>query len=185
MARWAEFLDTAGHLASLARTRIGGHALVLLGTRRRDGWPRISPVESLETDGDLLLGMTWQSRKALDLLRDPRCVIHSATTRMDGTEGDLKLYGRGVDVPEPARRERYAQALQAATGWQPDGPFHLFALDLTEVAWWQVVDEEPVSHLWRPPTGARRSERRSAVDLVRVERGESERRDLWRDRRGP
>jgi hypothetical protein len=42
--------------------------------------------------------MMWQSRKALDLLRDPRCVVHSTVTDRAGTEGDVKVYGRAVPV---------------------------------------------------------------------------------------
>jgi hypothetical protein len=48
---------------------------VLLGTIRADGWARISPCEAYLVDGDLMLGMMWRSRKALDLLRDPRLTI--------------------------------------------------------------------------------------------------------------
>ncbi len=47
------------------------------------------------------------SRKALDLLRDPRLVVHSPTSDRAGTEGDFKLYGRAVDVPDPKRRHRF------------------------------------------------------------------------------
>ena len=57
-----------------------------------DGTPRISPCELDFAAGHLILGMMWQSRKALDLLRDPRCVLHTCTTDRMGTEGDAKIY---------------------------------------------------------------------------------------------
>jgi len=38
--------------------------------------------------------MMWRSKKALDLLRDPRIVVHSVTSNKDGTDGDVKIYGR-------------------------------------------------------------------------------------------
>ena len=72
--------------------------LVLIGTLKKDGWPRISPVEPLFTDGHLYLGMMWRSSKALDLLRDPRCTVHSATSNRDGSEGDFKVYGRAEAI---------------------------------------------------------------------------------------
>jgi hypothetical protein len=42
--------------------------------------------------------MMWQSRKALDLLGDPRCVVHSTVTDRAGTEGDVHLFA--VDITE-------------------------------------------------------------------------------------
>ncbi|HEY2939447.1 MAG TPA: hypothetical protein VGJ27_06520 [Gaiellaceae bacterium] len=64
-------------------------------------------------DGELMLGMMWQSPKARDLLRDPRCVVHSVVSDRQGTEGDFKLYARALDVPDPARRERHRETIKA------------------------------------------------------------------------
>ncbi|HEY4948336.1 MAG TPA: pyridoxamine 5'-phosphate oxidase family protein, partial [Acidimicrobiales bacterium] len=100
---------------------------MLVGTLRANGWPRISPVEPLIVDGGLYLGMMWQSRKALDLLGDPRCVVHSTVTDRAGTEGDVKVYGRAVPVDDAGARERYCRALEARIGWRPEEDFHLFA----------------------------------------------------------
>ena len=61
--------------------------LTLVGTLRHDGWPRISPVEALVWNGQLYLGMMWRSLKARDLLRDPRCVVHTVVTDPTGAEG--------------------------------------------------------------------------------------------------
>src|ERR671937_2172346 len=106
--RWDEFAAAAPELAALGEERLRGRELCLVGTLRRNGWPRISPVEPEFVDGELMLGMMWRSPKALDLLRDPRCVVHSVVSRKDGDEGDFKLYARAVEVPEPDRRERFA-----------------------------------------------------------------------------
>ena len=73
---WDEFQKEAPELADFGRERLERSGLVLVGTLRKDGWPRISAVEPLITDGQLYLGMMWRSRKALDLLRDPRCTLH-------------------------------------------------------------------------------------------------------------
>jgi hypothetical protein len=131
--RWDEFANSAPELAEIGEGLIRGKGLCLLGTLRRDGSPRISPCEAFFVDGDLLLGMMWQSKKALDLLRDPRVVVHSATSDRAGTEGDFKLYGRAVDVPDPVVRERYAETLQEAIDWRPTEPFHLFAMDIHSI----------------------------------------------------
>ena len=103
----------------------------MVGTVRTDGSPRISPCELDWTEGELVLGMMWRSRKALDLLRDPRVVLHSCTTDRMGTEGDAKLYGRAVDVKEPELRQAYRQAVKSRIDWAPEEPnFHAFAIDI-------------------------------------------------------
>jgi hypothetical protein len=51
-------------LGRAARERLLGPGVVLVGTIRRDGCPRISPVEPFVLDGDLWLSMLWQSHKA-------------------------------------------------------------------------------------------------------------------------
>src|SRR5207302_10514377 len=69
---WAEFSAAAPELAEFGRERIESTRMVTLGTIRGDGWPRVSPCEAYIVERDLLLGMMWRSKKALDLLRDPR-----------------------------------------------------------------------------------------------------------------
>lgn len=83
----------------------------MLGTIRKDGYPRISPVEVVFTEGQLCLGMMWHSKKALDLLRDPRCTVHSATSNRDGSQGDFKMFGRAVEVTDLEVRGRYSDAV--------------------------------------------------------------------------
>ncbi len=151
MVRWGEFAAAAGELAALGEERFERARLVLVGSIRRNGWPRISPVEPLVVDGQLYLGMMWQSRKALDLLRDARCVVHSAVSDPAGTEGDFKLYGRAREVADDDERERYCQALEAKTGWRPQGDFHLFAMEIAEVGFVQFsADGHYITQTWRP-----------------------------------
>ena len=95
---WQGFEEAANELAMLGRGRFENSGMAMLGTIRADGSPRISPCEVFIVDGELLLGMMWQSKKALDLVRDPRVAVHSTTCDRAGTEGDFKLYGRVVDV---------------------------------------------------------------------------------------
>src|SRR4029450_3282709 len=107
------------------------HKPKLLATLRRDGSHRISGIEATFADGELWLGMMPGSRKALDLRRDPRLALHSAS--LDPPEdpttwpGDAKLAGRAVEVDAPALKERFAGG-----GGQPDEP-HLFRVDIPEV----------------------------------------------------
>src|SRR5207249_1231823 len=98
---WDAFAAVAPEIAERAEARLRTNGLCLVGTLRRDGSPRISPCEIDVAAGELLLGMMWRSRKAIDLLRDPRIVVHSVTSDREGTEGDVKLYGRAIDVSAP------------------------------------------------------------------------------------
>jgi nitroimidazol reductase NimA-like FMN-containing flavoprotein (pyridoxamine 5'-phosphate oxidase superfamily) len=150
VATWEEFVRADPTFGRLAQERIERDGLVLVGTLRRNGWPRISPVEPLIVDGQLYLGMMPQSKKALDLERDPRCVVHSTVSDKAGTEGDVKVYGRAVAVDAPDERERYCNALEARIGWRPEGDFHLFAVEITDVGYFVVADGGHQTRTWRP-----------------------------------
>src|ERR671918_171725 len=112
MATWKQFSDAAPELAGRAQAGFDAHKHKLLATLRKDGSPRISGIEATFTDGELWLGMMPGSRKALDLRRDPRLALHSASLDPpdDPTTwaGDAKLSGRAVEVDDPALKERFA-----------------------------------------------------------------------------
>jgi Pyridoxamine 5'-phosphate oxidase len=151
MVSWADFAREQPDLARRGEALLEATGLCMLGTLRANGFPRISPVEPLLHEGHLYLGMMWQSRKARDLLRDPRCVVHNAHADKNGTDGDFKLYGLARDVQDADERERYCRALQAKIGWRPeDDRFHLFKVDVTEVGWFRVVDGSHETEAWRP-----------------------------------
>jgi Pyridoxamine 5'-phosphate oxidase len=152
---WRAFVAAAPELGAFAEQRLAANRLVLVGTLRGDGAPRISPVEAFVVRDDLMLGMMWQSKKALDLVRDPRLVVHSATTDPAGTEGDLKLYGWALDVSDPALRSAYGDVLEERIQWRPPEPFHLFALAV-ESAGFVRFGPEPVALRWSPDDGERR-----------------------------
>ncbi len=131
---WQAFAATAPQLAALGERRFERAGLALVGTLRRDGWPRINPVEPFIVGGELLLGMMWRSRKALDLMRDSRLSVHSATCDPKGVEGDFKIFGRAVEVSDPGVRQRYADAVEAQIKWRPREPYHLFSVDIESAA---------------------------------------------------
>lgn len=102
--RWSELELEAPELAALGRERLEAARLLMLGTIRADGTPRISPVEPFLLEGHLLLGAMTRSAKARDLTRDPRCTVHSIVTAPNRGEGELKLFGRVEQVGDPALR---------------------------------------------------------------------------------
>jgi Pyridoxamine 5'-phosphate oxidase len=151
MVRWADFAHEQPELAQRGEELLEATGLCMLGTLRANGFPRISPVEPLLHAGELYLGMMWQSRKARDVLRDPRCVVHNAHADKSGKDGDFKLYGRAVDVRDPAEREAYCVALEGKIGWRPpDDRFHLFKVDVSEVGWFRAAGEKHETQAWRP-----------------------------------
>ena len=147
---WQQFASAEPELAALGVAMFGRTGLALVGTLRRDGWPRISPVEPFIADGQLYLGMMWQSVKALDLLRDPRCVVHSTVSDREGSEGEFKVYGRAVEVISLDERRRFGEAVYAAIGHGLEEPeFHCFAIAIESVAFSQLRGEEFHRQVWK------------------------------------
>jgi hypothetical protein len=155
MASWAEIETAAPELAARARVAFDAHKHKVLATLRRDGSPRISGIEASFADGQLWLGMMPGSRKALDLRRDSRLALHSASVDApeddpSGWAGDAKLSGRAVEVDDPAMLERMGAGEEA-------GQAHLFRVDVTELVHTRVG--EPADHLvielWREGRGLR------------------------------
>jgi Pyridoxamine 5'-phosphate oxidase len=151
--RWSEMQGGQPGLAALGRQRLLEPGVVLVATIRSDGTPRISPVEPFVMDGDLWLSMMWQSKKAADLLRDPRVLVHSVVTGRDGGEGEFKIRGTASSEQDPAVQRRYAQEVAGSLGWSPDpGRFHLFAVRIGEVAFIRYDDATGDQHvaMWPP-----------------------------------
>jgi Pyridoxamine 5'-phosphate oxidase len=153
--RWDEFAEACPEIADRAAQRFRALELCMLGTLRADGSPRISPCELDFTAGHLILGMMWQSRKALDLLRDPRCVLHTCTTDRMGTEGDAKIYARAVDVRDPELRQVYRETVKERIDWAPEEPhFHAFSIDVETAGFISFADPKTVI-AWDPSRGTR------------------------------
>ncbi len=107
--QWDQFVQACPGLAEVARKRFIRDQLVLVGNLRSDGWPRISPCEVDIAAGHLFLGMMWRSTKAMDLLRDPRLVVHSVQCNREATEGDLKLMAGRSTFRTCPFEQRFAQ----------------------------------------------------------------------------
>ena len=60
---WPDVEPSAPELARLGMARLNSARGALLGTLRRDGSPRISPIEPRIADGQLLIGATARSVK--------------------------------------------------------------------------------------------------------------------------
>lgn len=153
MARWGQFAAAAPAVAEGARAFLETRKHLTLATLRRDGAPRISGIEVRLLDDDLWLGCMWRSPKALDLQRDPRYALHSASIDPPEWAGDAKVSGTAVETDDDNTKAR----IVAAFGGAPPGPFHLFRLDLDEVV--VITLGDPPDHLavqrWTAAAGVR------------------------------
>ena len=113
MANWHEIEAEVPALAARARELFDANKHKTLATLRRDGSPRISGIEIEFDDGELWFGSMWRAVKALDLQRDPRFAIHSASDGAD-FQADAKVAGRAEEVGS-------------------DGGSHRFRADVTEL----------------------------------------------------
>jgi general stress protein 26 len=150
---WSGLEREQPRLAAAGRERLLDRGVVLVGTVRSDGTPRISPVEPFVLDGTLWLSMMWGSTKAQDLLRDPRILVHSVIANRDGGEGEVKIRGMARAAEDREIQARYASAVGAALGWTPDpGRFHLFAVDIEHVTLIEYSDAAGGQHvaMWPP-----------------------------------
>jgi len=131
---WTDFAAGAPETAAVFLRRLEATGMALLATIRRDGSPRISPLEPDVSSGRLWLGSMPNSTKSKDLRRDPRCCLHSATEDKEVKDGDAKLWGRAIEVVDLADRQAFVASVKERTGNDLDampGGFDLFWLDVT------------------------------------------------------
>ena len=134
--RWSDVTTQQTRLGELAHERLIEPGVLLVATIRSDGTPRLSPVEPFLLDGTLWLSMMFGSRKAADLLHDPRLLVHSIVTSPDGREGEVKLRGTARSEERHDTQRHYADAVAEALPWSPEvGRFHLFAVDIDQVTY--------------------------------------------------
>lgn len=116
MLTWHDFVRAAPRISEIFTRR---HAacgnLCMLATVRRDGSPRICPMEPRVFEGELLLIGMPNTTKFTDLRRDPRFCLHTATTDPQVGDGDAKVWGEVVHLPEKELHQRFATALHAET----------------------------------------------------------------------
>ena len=98
---WREFEQAEPEFAKRVRALFDAHRHKTIATVRADGSPRISGIETVFEDGELVFGSMGGARKGADLRRDPRFALHSATVDpVEGSEaqwpGEAKVSGRAV-----------------------------------------------------------------------------------------
>jgi hypothetical protein len=147
-ASWRDVELGAPELARLGRARLTTARVALLGTLRRDGSPRISPIEPHLAEGQLLIGAMAWSAKTTDLRRDPRYVLHSVVTGPDSGEGELKLYGPAAEAGQDLR------TAAADAWWLACAPEKavVFTLHIQQAVFvdWDIQRGLMTVHQWSP-----------------------------------
>jgi len=140
MARWADVCAEVPEFAARVQAAFERNRHMTLATVRRDGSPRISGTEIRFDDGEAFVGMMGRSRKAFDLLRDPRVAIHGPTADPPDEPrdwvGEAKFAGRAVAVPND----------------DPDDDSHTFRIDVDEVVFTRInaAGDRLVIESWHP-----------------------------------
>lgn len=150
MITWGELETNYPEFAARVATRFLAHSHHVLASLRTDGSPRMSGINIFFNDGEMWFGSMKGSLKTQDLLRDPRCAVHSAPLSETLESGDVKINGTACEL----RREQ-------ALIWQPESPNDgdYFALRLAHVSLVTVRDEKLVIEMWDTSRGLRIVER--------------------------
>lgn len=147
--RWGEFAAAEPALAADVRRLLEAGNHLYLATIREDGAPRISGTEIhfSPDSAELWLGAMPRSRKALDLLRDPRFALHGRSEDPPDWSEDAKI--AGTVVPACAS---HARALLDEAGFPADRDGAVFLVDMNEAVLTRLGD--PPDHLdltlWKP-----------------------------------
>lgn len=145
-SNWTDFKAAEPDFADTVRRRFEQYKHHVLATLRKDGSPRVTGIEVDFWLGEPFLGMMPNSRKALDLRRDPRFAVH-ANPGPDAelADGDVRISGRAVEVTEAEVLARFISERK------PPEPFHLFQVEPSEVVRVGIEGGDTmVIQVWRP-----------------------------------
>ncbi len=149
MTAWRDVEREEPAFAQRVRAMFDAHRHKTIATLRADGSPRISGIEVVFEDGQLVFGSMPSSRKGADLLRDSRFALHSATVDpIEGSEaqwpGEAKISGRAT-----------------AVGPTEESDGDSFVADIAEVVHTHLNEAASmlVVEWWTPAHGLRRVER--------------------------
>jgi hypothetical protein len=92
VATWAEFERADPQLAAFGKERLDGQ-VCFHATLRRDGWPRVHPVEPWIATGLLLVRFRGHSPKVDEVRSDGRYALHSPMDNPDGVGGEFLVRG--------------------------------------------------------------------------------------------
>jgi nitroimidazol reductase NimA-like FMN-containing flavoprotein (pyridoxamine 5'-phosphate oxidase superfamily) len=168
MISYPDLQTVAPEIAEPTAARLHKSGLGMLGTIRRDGSPRVSPIEVAFHEGHLYIGMMPGSTKFLDVERDPRIALVTAIADKDDQGGEGKLFGIAARVTDPARAERILRAAADASGFDPESVAGspMYEVMVTGAAWQRVEGDAFVTTSWSEGGAVRHRRRDGATGAV-------------------
>ena len=150
MTAWQDVEQAEPEFAQRVQALFDAHRHKTIATLRADGSPRISGIEAVFQDGELVFGSMPNARKGTDLRRDPRFALHSATVD--------PVKGREAQWPGEAKISGRAIAAKPITAAVDGDRFHA---EIDEVVHTHLNTEATmlVVEWWTPTHGLRRIER--------------------------
>lgn len=136
MTAWREVEAAEPEFARRVRALFDARRHKTMATLRANGSPRISGIEAVFEDGELVFGSMPNARKGADLRRDPRFALHSATVDpVEGAEaqwpGEAKISGRAVAAAGGADGDRFVADIAEVVHTHLDE-----AATMLVVEWW-------------------------------------------------
>ncbi len=152
-------------LGEFLRGRIEATGLCFLGTVRRDGGPRVSPIELFLSDGRLYVGSMPEAVKVQDLRRDERCCIVTPLADKDDTAGEGKVFCRAREIDDAGEWERVRKGFLESRGFDMGEPgvSHLFELGIDGAAFQRVEGDDFRTTSWAEGRGIRERRRTGAL----------------------
>jgi hypothetical protein len=152
MVTWAEFELADEALAAFGRERLDGR-VCFHATLRRDGWPRVHPVEPWIAIGLLLVRFRARSPKVDEVRHDGRYALHSPMDNPDGIGGEFLVRGW---------LEQIGETHPAVQRFVQDAPYPLafYAMSVVEAVGttYEGDDRDPVYRRWSAPQATRPGE---------------------------
>jgi hypothetical protein len=138
---WAEFERADPELAAFGRERVD-QQVCFHATLRRDGWPRVHPVEPWIAVGLLLVRFRGHSPKVDEVRHDGRYALHTPMDNPDGVGGEFMVRGW---------IEQVAPTHPAVQRHVDDAPYALafYSMSVEEAVGTTYEADEPVYRRWR------------------------------------
>ena len=171
MITFQDLQTTAPEIAGPTAARFEKSGLGMLGTIRRDGSPRVSPIEVAFHEGRMYIGMMPGSTKHLDVERDPRICLVTAIADKDDLGGEGKLFGIAARVTDLHLADRILHAAAEASGFDPESVAGspMYEVLISSAAWQRVENDTFATTSWTEGGPVRHRHRDGATGEV-VER---------------
>lgn len=151
MLSWREFADAQPEMAALGLKQLQKFGLAYLGTTRKDGSPRISPVCPVIADGQLYVATPKTSPKLRSLLHDGRYVLHALPGKQ---EEEFWVRGTAKHVSDAATRERVIVAAEGITRIRDDEWLLEYEIESAGTTVWLdfgTPQHRPLRKFWHAP----------------------------------